>query len=183
MQPFWVKYFVAKKIIYGTDGWSCPFQFSFYWAIKSFFLFFSFLPTPKVQIANMTRGQISAREKGEEQLFHQAALVTAGVHTDEYSPERGLIITPHRKWIISAIITRLKRSCSLPSLAVPSRITGVPSASKGQRLKIISLSWVSFGHNCLVFYPVNRSKTRVGAHFPLAWQFWEPGVWQRVNVV
>lgn len=53
-------------------------------------------PTLKVQIANTTRGQISAREKGVEQLFHQAALATPGVHTDEYSPERGLVIVPHQ---------------------------------------------------------------------------------------
>lgn len=44
----------------------------------------------------MTRGQISAREKGVEQLFHRAALASAGVQADEYSPERGLVITPHR---------------------------------------------------------------------------------------
>lgn len=56
---------------------------------------FSSLP-PKVQIANMTRGQISAREKGVEQLFHRAALASAGVQADVYSPERGLVITPHR---------------------------------------------------------------------------------------
>lgn len=53
-------------------------------------------PSPKVQIANMTKGQISAREKGVEQLFHQAAAATAVVHADKYSPERGLVITPHR---------------------------------------------------------------------------------------
>lgn len=59
---------------------------------------------------------------------------------------------------------------------MPSRITGVESALKGQRLKIISLSRVSFRHNCLVFYPVIHSEGHVGAHFPLAWQFWELGI-------
>lgn len=56
----------------------------------------------------MTKGQISAREKGVEQLFHQAAAATAGVSADEYSPERRTGNHPTPKWIISVIITRLK---------------------------------------------------------------------------
>lgn len=140
-------------------------------------------PPPKYRLQTWQEVKYLQGKKERNNCSTKLLLVTAGVHTDEYSPERGLIITPRRKWIISVIITRLKGSRSLPSRAVPSRITGVPSASKGQRLKIISLSRVSFGLNYLVFYPVNRSRSRVGAHFPLAWQFWEPGVWQRVNVV
>jgi len=57
---------------------------------------FSAVPPLNVQIANMTRGQISARGKGVEQLFHQAALATAVLHTNGYSPERGLEITLHQ---------------------------------------------------------------------------------------
>lgn len=56
----------------------------------------------------MTRGQISARGKGVEQLFHRAALASAGVQADEYSPERGPGNHPTPKWIISVIITRLE---------------------------------------------------------------------------
>lgn len=65
-------------------------------AIKSFGLFFPPVRS-EVQIANMTRGQISAREKGGEQLFHQAASAAAGAHTNGHSPERGLLLTPTSK--------------------------------------------------------------------------------------
>lgn len=55
-------------------------------AIKSFGAVFLSLPHPfpKVQIANMTRGQISARETGVEQLFTSGPLpASAGAPADE----------------------------------------------------------------------------------------------------
>lgn len=74
--------------------------------LKSFWLFFSLAhSSPQVQIANMTRGHMSARETGLEQMFRRAALDSAGAQADECSPERGLVITLTPKWIISAIIT------------------------------------------------------------------------------
>lgn len=74
-------------------------------AIKSFWLCFSL---PQVQIANMTRGQISAREKGVEQLFQWAAVASAGVQADDVFTWKRAGNHPAPKWIISAIITGLK---------------------------------------------------------------------------
>lgn len=88
------KFLCQRDGVGWTDGQTWAFHPSFCWAIKSFLLFFS--PLPKVQIANMTKGQISAREKGVEQLFHRAALSSVGALADVYSPERGLVITPHQ---------------------------------------------------------------------------------------
>lgn len=83
--------------------------------LKSFSLFS--LPSPKVQIANMTRGQISAREKGANNCSSEPLrpqLVCSGqVFTWTRTSNH-----PTPEWIISAIITRPE--LSVPPLTVPS---------------------------------------------------------------